>query len=99
MNMQKILQEAKKMQTKIAKEQEELENKEFEGVSSLVSVKMNGKHEVLSISLNIDKTFDMNDKDMLEDMILLAVNDANKKIQEEQEKTFGKYGNNMFGMM
>ena len=99
MNMQKILQEAKKMQAKIAKDQGELEETVFEGSSSLVSIKMKGNHEIIGVSLKLDKDFNVDDKDMLEDMIMLAVNDANKKISKEQEEKFGKYSNNMFGMM
>ena len=47
MNMQKILQEAQKMQAQLQKDQKELEATIYEGVSSIVSVKMNGKYEII----------------------------------------------------
>ena len=52
MNMQKILQEAQKMQAQLQKDQKELEATIYEGVSSIVSVKMNGKYEIISVDLN-----------------------------------------------
>lgn len=99
MNMQKLLQEAKKMQVKLQKDQQELANLTFEGNSSLVSVKLNGNYDVLEVLLNLDEDIKVEDKDMLEDMILLAISDAIKKIKKKQEETMGKYGSSMFGMM
>ena len=81
MNMQKILQEAQKMQAQLQKDQKELEATIYEGVSSIVSVKMNGKYEVISVDLNLTDDITVDDKDMLEDMIQVAVNDAVKKYQ------------------
>ena len=51
MNMQKLMMEAQKMQAKLQKDQAELENSTYEGSSSLVSVKINGKKEVLSVKM------------------------------------------------
>jgi DNA-binding protein YbaB len=53
MNMQMIMQQAKKMQAQLMKEQEELAKTEYEGSSSLVNVKINGKYEVLSVKINL----------------------------------------------
>lgn len=99
MNMQRILQEAQKMQAQIQKEQKELEGTIYEGNSSIVSVKMNGKYQVVEVKVNLDETIDASDKEMLEDMILLAVNDATKKIAQDKEKKMGKFGQGLAGLM
>lgn len=98
MNMQKLMMEAQKMQAKLQKEQAELESSKYEGNSSLVSVVINGKKEVISVNLDLtDITVD--DKEMLEDMIMLAVNDAVKKADADKEKRLGKYGQGLTGLM
>lgn len=98
MNMQKLMMEAQKMQAKLQKEQAELESSTYEGKSSLVNVVLNGKKEVVSVNLDLtDITVD--DKEMLEDMIMLAVNDAVKKAEADKEKRLGKYGQGLTGLM
>lgn len=97
--MQRILQEAQKMQAQIQKEQKELEGTIYEGNSSIVSVKMNGKYQVVEVKVNLDEAIDVSDKEMLEDMILLAVNDATKKIAQDKEKKMGKFGQGLAGLM
>lgn len=99
MNMQRILQEAQKMQAQIQKEQKELEGTIYEGNSSIVNVKMNGKYQIVEVKVNLDEAIDASDKEMLEDMILLAVNDATKKIAQDKEKKMGKFGQGLAGLM
>ncbi len=99
MNMQNLLQEAKKMQTKLLKEQEELEKTNYEGTSSNVSVVVNGKKDVVSVKLNLDDDFSKDDAEILEDMILVALNDAMKKADDDKEKRMGKYGQGLSGLM
>ena len=93
MNMQKLMMEAQKMQKKLQNEQKELENSTYEGSSSLVNIVINGKKEVKSVKLNIDDEISNDDIEMLEDMILVAVNDANKKIDDATDKKMSKFGN------
>lgn len=97
--MQRILQEAQKMQAQIQKEQKELEGTIYEGNSSIVSVKMNGKYQIVEVKVNLDEAIDASDKEMLEDMILVAVNDATKKIAQDKEKKMGKFGQGLAGLM
>ena len=97
--MQRILQEAQKMQAQIQKEQKELEGTIYEGNSSIVSVKMNGKYQIVEVNVNLDEAIDASDKEMLEDMILVAVNDATKKIAQDKEKKMGKFGQGLAGLM
>ena len=99
MNMQKLMMEAQKMQVKLQKEQAELENSTYEGKSSLVTVLVNGKKEVKSVKLNLDEDISKDDVEMLEDMIMLAMNDAVKKAETDKENRLGKYGQGLTGLM
>lgn len=99
MNMQRLMQEAQKMQAQLQKDQKELENTIYEGSSSNVFVKMNGKYEVVDVKVDLDDDFTASDKDMLEDMIMLAMNDAVKKVLSDKEKKMGKYGQGLAGLM
>ena len=99
MNMQKLMMEAQKMQAKLQKEQVELENSIYEGTSSLVTVTMNGKKEVKSVKLNIDEDISTEDVEMLEDMIMVAMNEAVKKAEADKEQRLGKYSQGLTGLM
>ncbi len=101
MNMQMLMQQAKKMQAQLQKDQEELEKTEYTGTSSLVNVKMNGKYEVKEVKINLSdgETISSEDTEMLEDMLMLAVNDAVKKIEKDKENKMGKYGQGLAGLM
>ena len=68
------------------------------GNSSLVNVKINGKYEVTEVKINLDDSIEKDDADMLEDMVLLAMNDALKKIASDKEKKMGKYGSGLSGL-
>ena len=101
MNMQMIMQQAKKMQAQLQKDQEELEKTKYEGNSSLVSVTINGKYEVLSVKINLPEgeSIEANDCEMLEDMITVAINEAVNKAVVDKEKKMGKYGQGLAGLM
>ncbi len=101
MNMQMIMQQAKKMQMQLQKDQEELEKKEYEGTSSFVKIKINGKHEVLNVKVDLpdNQPIQSDDVEMLEDMIMLAMNDAIKKLEKDKEEKLGKYGQGLAGLM
>ena len=99
MNMQKIMQEAQKMQAQIQKDQKEIENKIYEGTSSIVNITMNGKYQIKSVKINMEDDITSDDKEMLEDMIQVAMNDAINKINREKEAKMGKYGQGLAGLM
>jgi len=93
MNMNALMQQAKKMQEQMVKAQEELENAEIVGKAGgeMVVVTMNGKKEIKSIKL--DKTaVDPDDVEMLEDLIIVAINDANAKAEELSKEKMGPMG-------
>ena len=99
MNMQILMQEAQKMQAQLQKTQKEIESSTYEGNSSLVHVVLNGKKEVVSININIEEDLSSLDKEMLEDMIMLAFNDACRKAEADKEAKLGKYGQGLSGLM
>ena len=99
MNMQKLMMEAQKMQKKLQKEQMELENTTYEGSSSLVTIVINGKNEVKSVKINMEYEISNDDIEMLEDMIMVAMNDAVKKAENDKEQRLGKYRQGLTGLM
>ena len=87
------------MQKELQKTQEELSKTHYEGKSSLVSVILDGNKNVISVKINADDSLDKDDISLLEDMILVAFNDAAKKVDLDKENKFGKYGSGLAGMM
>ena len=85
MNMQQMMIQAQKMQRELKKAQAELAQKEFVvSKGGAVTVTVLGSKEIKAI--NIDKdAFNPDDKEMIEDMIALAINEAIQKIEEESE--------------
>ncbi len=86
-NMQAMLKQAKKMQEQIEAKKAELEEKEYVVSSGggMVEVTMNGKHEVKAIGIN-PEVVDPEDVEMLEDMLVAALNEATRQIDEEAER-------------
>lgn len=99
MNMQALMREAQKMQKELTKTQEELEKNTYEGSSSLVNVVVNGKKELVSIKINTEDGIEKDEIELLEDMVLVAVNDALKKADDDKNKKLSKYGQGLSGLM
>ena len=76
MNMNNLLAQAQKMQKDMEKKQKEIYDSEYEGDSQLVSVKINGKREVLSVIIKDKEKLESDDLEILEDMIKIAFNEA-----------------------
>lgn len=91
MNMQQIMQQAQRMQRDITKKKEEIDNMTFLGKSEWVEIVFNGKREIKSFKILKDGIIDEDDKEMLEDMIMIAIKDSFNKIDEETEKKLGQY--------
>lgn len=90
MNMQQIMQQAQRMQRDITKKKEEIDKMEFLGKSEWVEIVFNGKREIKSFKILKDE-IDVDDKEMLEDMIMIAIKDAFSKIDKETESKLGSY--------
>ena len=81
-----IMKQAQQMQANMAKLQEELARTEVSGQAGggMVSVIMNGRHEVRRVTL--DPSLLGDDKDMLEDLIAAAINDAVHKVESTSQE-------------
>lgn len=91
-NMAGMMKQVQKMQKDMAVAQKEIEETSFVGVSAdeLVKVTFNGKHMVTDLSID-PKVIDPEDPDMLQDLLIMAINDGEKKIEETTESKLGKY--------
>jgi DNA-binding protein, YbaB/EbfC family len=87
MDMNKLLKQAQKMQREMATKQEALAQKTFEAASGggMVTATVNGKNELLQLKIEPD-VVDKNDIGMLQDLVIAAVNEAQKRAQEEIQK-------------
>lgn len=98
MNIQALMKQAQAMQKDVMKAKEEIDKTIFEGTSSLVKVTMNGTKQVLKVEINKKDELTSEDLEMLEDMIVVAMNDAMKKVDQMTEQKMGKYGNSFSGL-
>jgi nucleoid-associated protein EbfC len=89
-----MLSKLKKLQKQMMEAQEALERKEFFGKASGITVVMQGTRQVVDVQINPDL---LEEVDLLQDAILLAVNDALKQIEKEQEETMGQFSGGMGG--
>ena len=82
-----MMKQVQKMQAKMAEMQAQLEQTQVEGSSGggMVKVVANGKHEIVSITID-PEVVDKNDVDMLQDLVIAAVNAAHQKVQELQSE-------------
>ena len=90
-NMGNLLKQAQQFQTKIAKLQEELEDRTVEASAGggMVTVVVNGRQEIISINIE-PEVINSDDKEMLQDLILAAVNDGLSKAKEMVNEEMGK---------
>lgn len=95
--MSQMMKQAQQMQKKMSAVQETLEDLAVEGVAGdgLVKVKMDGNQKLLDI--NIDPTAQREELDLLEDLILIAVNQAVIKSQDKAQKRMNAVTGNILG--
>ena len=100
-NMNNLMKQAQMLQKQMQEAQKEIEAAEFEASAGggAVSVKVNGKKEVLAVSIK-PEVVDEDDVEMLEDLVLSAVNEALRKADENTANKMGKLtgGMNMPGL-
>ena len=100
-NMGGMMKQVQQMQKKMMQMQSELEEREVEASSGggAVSVKVNGKKEILEITIDKD-VVDPDDVEMLQDLILAATNEALRQAEEMMTKEMSKVtgGMNLPGM-
>ena len=86
-----MIKQAQKMQQDMLRMQEEMENKEYEATvgGGMVKAVVNGKHTVLSVEIN-PEAVDPDDVEMLQDMVVAAVNEAMRKAESEASANMSK---------
>ena len=90
-NIQQLMQQAQRMQQQMAQKQAELAEKTVTAQSGggMVTATVNGAHELLVLSIDPD-VIDPEDKEMLEDMVVAAVNQAMQQAEEMAQQELGK---------
>ena len=99
MNINALMQQAQKMQKQMERKQKELESKEFEFSSNggAIKIKMLGSKQLTSLEIDED-LIDPEEKDMLQDMLMVAINEAISKIEEEASAIMGSVAGGLPGM-
>lgn len=97
MNMQNLMAQAQKMQRDITKKQEEIYGMEFIGNSEWVDITISGKKEIKKVVIKYEGNIN-DDRDLLADMITIALNDAYKKVEKEIESKLGMYSKQLGGL-
>ncbi len=98
MNMQAMLKQAQNLQKEMMKSQEAITNMTFNAENGLVKVKMKGNKKLEKVDISKDSPLEIDDIEMLEDMILVAVNDALNQIDKVTEEKMGKYTKGLPGL-
>ena len=96
-NMANLMKQAQKMQRQMEEQQKEMEAKEFSATSGggAVEVTVNGKRELLKVKLS-EEIVDPDDIEMLEDLIVAAVNEAIRKVDAEASSAMARMTDGMF---
>lgn len=91
-NMQNMMKKMKKMQKEMAQTQEEIESTEFVGKANgdIVQAVFTGDRKFKSLTID-PELIDPEDPEMLQDLIIIAVNDAIEKVDAETDDKMGKY--------
>ena len=91
-NMQNLMKQAQQMQQKLQEAQEELENLQFTGSASggMVQATVSGKKIVLSIKIQ-PQAADPDDVEMLEDLVLAAINDAYQQAEAKEAEIMAPF--------
>ena len=97
MNIQAMMKQAQKLQKDMMNEKEKIDKTEYTGSSSFVTVIMMGDKTIKEIKIDSDN-LDKDEIEMLQDMLVVAINQAMKQIDEDTNKKLGKYTQGMPGL-
>lgn len=97
MNIQAMMKQAQQMQKDMLKAKQEIDEMVFETTKSFISLKMNGNKQIVEFNIS-QNNLEKEDIEILEDLILVAVNETIKKIENETESKMGKYTKGMPGL-
>lgn len=91
MNIQAMMKQAQKLQNDMMKAKEEIDKMEFSSTNGLVTIKINGKKEVIDVVIEKDADFSLDDLEMLQDMIIIATNEAMEQVDKVTEDKMGRF--------
>ena len=97
MNIQAMMKQAQKLQKEMMETKKIIDETVFTGESSFVKVNAYGNKKIKEIMIE-EKDLSSDDIEMLQDMIVVAINDAMNKIDKETENKMGKYTQGMPGL-
>lgn len=97
MNIQAMMKQAQQLQNDMTRAKNEIDETTYTGKSSFVTVTMKGTKEVTSVKIDSEE-LTKEDIEMLEDMLVVAINDANKQIDADVDSKLGKYTKGMPGL-
>ena len=96
MNIQAMMQQARKLQKDLEKTTAEIEGTTFKYENDNILVEALGNNKITKV--NIKNEVILEDKEMLEDIVLVAVNDVIDQIKKEKDSKLGKYTNGLGGL-
>lgn len=99
MNMQNLMAQAQKMQRDLNNKKAELEKMDFTGKSEWVEVTFSGAKEIKSIKIIKEGIISEDDKEILEDMIQIAISDALIQVNNAINDKMGQYAGALDGLM
>ncbi len=97
MNIQAMMKQAQKLQKDMMEAKNEIDNQTFIGKSSFVTVEAKGNKTITKIKIDTDE-ISKDDIEMLEDLIMVAVNDVMQQIDKQTDEKMGKYTQGLPGL-
>lgn len=97
MNIQAMMKQAQKLQKDMMNAKKEIDETEFECTKSFLTVKAMGNKKITSIKIDME-SISKDEIEMVEDLVLVAINELMDKIDKETEKKMGKYTQGMPGL-
>ena len=98
-NMNQMIKQAQKMQQEMLRMQEEMENKTWSATAGggMVTAEVNGKHEIVNLTIN-PEAVDPDDVEMLQDMVIAAVNEAFRTADADAQSNMAKLTGGLGGL-
>lgn len=96
MNIQSLMNQARKLQGELEKTTKEIENKMFNYENENILVEISGKNEISKVKIKNKEI--INDIEMLEDIFTVAINNVLEQIKTEKNQKLGKYTNGLGGL-
>ncbi len=96
MNIQSLMNQARKLQGELEKTTKEIENKMFNYENENILVEISGKNEISKVKIKNKEI--INDIEMLEDILTVAINNVLEQIKTEKNQKLGKYTNGLGGL-